>query len=156
MPFLLTCPADDGMNYQYVKVTCMNAGDNPIPGIPASAFTFTVDNSGAQWYGTFNCVFNSMDMGTNQNGEIRFIVRSSTSIIGNITIRATVQGIPLNDLDTLPCKSFDLTVDGTVGLTDFTMFGQDYSTSHWRSDFTGDGTVDLGDFVMFAQHYGHS
>jgi hypothetical protein len=155
MPFLVTCPAHDGPLYQYAKVTCKNAGDNPMPGIPASAFTFTLGNVDAIWYGSLSCTFNAIDMQTNANGEIRFTIRGGTSIVGNITIQATVQGIPLNDIDTLPCKTFDHTLDGSVILGDFVMFGQDYGTTHWRSDYTGDGIVILGDFVMFGQHYEH-
>jgi hypothetical protein len=35
------------------------------------------------------------------------------------------------------------------------MFGQDYNTTQWRSDFTWDGFVSLSDFVIFGQHYTH-
>jgi hypothetical protein len=156
LPFLVTCPAGDGPIYQHVKVTCKTAGGTPIPGIPADAFTFTLGNVDAIWYGTLGCTFTPVDSVTNANGEIRFTVKGDTSIYGNITLKASIQGMLLNDIDTLPCKTPDYFVDGMVALSDFVVFGQDYGRIQWRSDFTGDGGPNgLGDFVMFGQHYGH-
>jgi hypothetical protein len=155
LPFLVTCPAGDGPLYQHVKVTCRNAGGNPLPGIPASAFTFTLGNVDATWYGTLSCTFTAVDPQTDANGEIRFTVKGDTSIYGNITIRVTVQTVPLNDIDTLPCKSVDYNLDGDVDLGDFVMFAHDYGGYSWKSDFSGDGIVALSDLVMFAGHYGH-
>jgi subtilisin family serine protease len=155
MPFLVTCPAHDGPVYQHVKVTCRDASGNTIPGIPASAFTFTLGNVNAIWYDTLSCTFAPVDTQTNANGEIRFTIKGDTSIYGNITIRVTVQGVPINDLDTLPCKSVDYDTNGVVSLGDFVIFARDYSKVRWRSDFTGDGLVSLGDFVLFAGHYAH-
>jgi hypothetical protein len=93
---------------------------------------------------------------TDINGQIRFAVKGDTSIYGNLTIRATVMDIPLNDIDTLWCKTPDYDTNGAVSLGDFVTFASDYSKVRWRSDFTGDGLVSLGDFVVFAQHYAHS
>jgi hypothetical protein len=156
MPLLVTCPLFDGPPYHYVKVKCLYTNGEPFAGIPASAFAFTINpTEGTHWHGSLSIAFTPVEQQTNANGEIHFEVRGYTSIVGNITIQATVQGVPLNDIDTLPCKSPDYNTDGTVSLTDFVTFAQDYGTTHWRSDFTGDGTVSLSDFVMFAQHYGH-
>jgi agmatine/peptidylarginine deiminase len=155
-PHLFSCPADDGPTYQHAKVTVKNAGGQPIPGIPSNDFQFTLGGTGAIWYGTLSCTFTAVDTQTNANGEIRFTVKGDTSIYGNITIQAIVQGIPLNDIDTLACKSPDYFCDGAVILGDFVIFGQDYGRIRWRSDFTGDGGPNgLGDFVMFGQHYAH-
>jgi hypothetical protein len=157
MPFLVTCPHSDGPAYQHVKVTVKNAGGTPIPGILASDFSFTINPTGydTHWYGTLQCTFTAVDQQTNANGEIRFTMKGDTSIYGNITIRVTVQTIPLNDIDTLPCKSPDYDTNGAVSLGDFVTFASDYSKVRWRSDFTGDGLVSLGDFVLFAGHYAH-
>jgi hypothetical protein len=126
-----------------------------MPGIPASAFTFTLGSINAVWYGTLSCTFTAVDPQTDANGEIRFTVKGDTSIYGNMTIQATVQGVPLNDIDTLPCKSVDYDVNGQVSLGDFVTFASDYTKTSWRSDFSGDGQVTLGDFVTFAGHYTH-
>jgi hypothetical protein len=156
LPHLFTCPASDGPVYQHVKVTCKTAGGTPVPGIPADVFTFILGNVDAIWYGTLDCTFTPVDSVTNANGEIRFTMKGDTSIYGNITIKANVQGMLLNDLDILPCKTADYFGDGMVALGDFVVFGQDYGRVRWRSDFSGDGgMVGLGDFVMFGQHYGH-
>jgi parallel beta-helix repeat protein len=156
MPHLVTCPAGDGPIYQHAKVTCKDVNGNLLPGIPADAFIFVLGNIDATWYNTLSCTFIPVDPVTDANGEIRFEMKGDTSIVGNITIQATVQGVPLNDIDILTCKSPDYFTDGAVILGDFVVFGQDYGRIRWRSDFTGDGgLVGLGDFVMFAQHYGH-
>ena len=154
-PHLITCPAGDGPTYEHIKITVRDNVGDPLPGIAADEFDFTLDSVDASWYGTLGCTFTPVDTQTNANGEIRFTIKGDTSIYGNITIRATVQTIPLNDVDTLPCKSFDYDTNGAVSLSDFTIFGGDYGTTRWRSDFTGDGAVALGDFSMFGQHYGH-
>jgi hypothetical protein len=157
MPFLVTCPAADGPLYKHVKITVKDASGNPIPGIPASACAFTISPTGGDthWYGTLSCTFTAVDQQTNATGEIRFEVKGDTSIVENITIQATVQGVILNDIDTLPCKSMDYDVNGQVSLGDFTIFGGDYAKAGWRSDFTGDGMVILGDFTVFGGHYSH-
>jgi hypothetical protein len=158
-PGLTTCPADDGNHselYKYVRVTVKNALGKPLPALPSSDFTFTITSTpGTVYYGMLSCTFNAVDTMTNSNGEIRFTVRGDTSIVGNITIQVAVIGVPLNDVDTLPCKSFDLTVDGSVSLVDFSLFCQDYGKARYRSDFTWDGMVSLVDFSVFGQHYGH-
>jgi hypothetical protein len=155
LPHLITCPVGDAPLYQNLKVTCKDGSGTPMPGIPASAFTFTLGNGGATWYGTLSCTFTPVDTQTDANGEIRFTIKGDTSIVGNMTIQATVQGVPLNDIDTLPCKSVDYDTNGVVGLGDFVIFGGDYGKAGWRSDFSGDGLVSLSDFVTFGGHYGH-
>jgi parallel beta-helix repeat protein len=157
LPFLVTCPRGDGPSYKHVKVTCRNRLGASLSGIPADDFIFTINPSGGDthWYGTLSCTFTPVDQQTNMNGEIRFNITGDTSIYGNMTIQVTVQGVPLNDVDTLPCKTVDYDVNGMVSLGDFVIFARDYSRPSWRSDFTGDGLVSLGDFVVFAQHYGH-
>jgi hypothetical protein len=154
---LVTCPAGDGPVYTYLTVTVKNAGGAPLPGIPSAAFTFTVNPTslGTHWYGALSVTFTAVDPVTDANGQIRFSIRGGTSIYGNITIRVTVQSIPLNDVDTLPSKTPDYDTNGQVALGDFVIFGQDYGRVRWRSDFTDDGLVSLGDFVIFGQHYGH-
>lgn len=154
---LTTCPAGDGPAYQYTKVTCKEAVGDPLPGIDASSFWFTINATGGDthWYGNLSCTFTAVDNQTDGNGEIRFSVRGDTSIYGNITIRVIVQGIPLNDLDTLPCKSVDFDTNGAVSLADFVILGHDYGKNTYQSDLTWDGRVTLSDLVLFGQHYGH-
>jgi hypothetical protein len=157
MPFLVTCPAGDGPIYQHVKVTCKNANGDPLPGILPTAFVFTINPTGGDthYWGTLSCTFTAVDTQTNANGEIRFTVKGGTSIYGNITIQVNVYGVPINDIDTLTCKTPDYDTNGVVSLGDFVIFARDYGKPGWRSDFTGDGMVSLGDFVLFAQHYAH-
>jgi hypothetical protein len=157
-PHLISCPLGDGPSYHYVKVTCRTSQGYPIPGIFYQEFYFNFNPTGGNthWYGNLLCTFTAVDQQTNANGEIRFSVKGDTSIYGNITIQATVMSIPLNDIDTLPCKTPDYDTNGAVSLGDFVTFASDYSKVRWRSDFTGDGLVSLGDFVLFAGHYAHS
>jgi len=150
---LTTCPAGDGPSYQFVQITVKNVNGYPLAGIPASSFAFTVSPIGAtQWYGICSCTFTAVDPETNTNGEIRFAIAGDTAIFGNITIAVTVDGVSLNDLDVLPCNSFDLNIDGSVNLIDFGMFAGDYLGTAHRSDYNWDGIVNLIDFGMFASH----
>lgn len=50
----------------------------------------------------------------------------------------------------------DLDGDGVVGLSDFTIFRQNYGTAgtDLAGDFNGDGSVSLADFLIFRQNYG--
>jgi hypothetical protein len=153
---LVTCPAGDGPAYQYMTVIVNDFDGEPIAGVAADQFIFTVNpTSTTQWYDIFGCTFTPVDQETNANGTIRFEVKSDTSIVGDITIQATVMGYQLQDTGILPCKSMDYDTNGAVGLTDFIVFGRDYGTTAYRSDFTWDGTVGLGDFIIFGQHWGH-
>jgi hypothetical protein len=152
---LTTCWKGDGSVYRHVKVTVKDVSGNPLPGIAASDFVFTVTAAGGTvYYGTLSCTFTPVDLVTNANGEIRFTVKGGTSIVGNIIIKARVRGILLTDSDSLACNSYDENVDGTVDLADFGMFTANYmSGTGWRSDFNWDGVVGLADFGMFTPHY---
>ena len=119
-------------------------------------FEFIVSNAGASWFGTLSCTFIPVNPVTNEDGEIEFMVVGDTSIIGGISIEVIAQGIPINDIDILECKSMDYDLDGDVDLADFILFGQDWGSTEWRSDFDWDGDVDLSDFIFFGQHWGHS
>lgn len=158
MDGLITCPAGDGSIYQYALVTVIDSLGNPRSGISSDMFDFSVypTTMSTEWFGTLGCTFTPIDLSTNANGEIRFSVVGDTSIVGDITIVANVQGVLLNDLDILACKSFDYDTDGDVDLGDFTVFGLDWGTTVYRSDFTWDGNVNLNDFTIFGQHWGHS
>ncbi|MFH1134161.1 MAG: DUF2341 domain-containing protein [Nanoarchaeota archaeon] len=154
-PGMTTCPIRDGPAYQYVQVTALDAQGLPVPGVPAARFTFATDvMPGTQYVEPLTCDFIAVDQETNASGQIRFNATCG-SVVGNLTIQGFVDGQQINDLDVLPVKSMDLTVDGQISLTDFSMFAQDYTTTQWRSDFTWDGIVGLTDFSMFAQHYTH-
>ena len=161
---LTTCPAGDGSNYNYVKVTMKNSQGDPIQGIPAGDFDFTVTAApGTGYFGTLSCTFTAVDAETDANGEIRFQVTGDTSIAalsgfgaGAITIEAEVQTIALNDSDDLPCCSYDENLDGKVDLGDFSKFAVDFGLNRPRSDYDWDGDVDLSDFGLFAVHFGHN
>jgi hypothetical protein len=157
MPFLVTCPAGDGPAYHHVEITIVDSGGVPIEGIPAESFEFVLQPilNDAKWYDTLSCTFTPVTPQTSATGIITFEIIGDTSIIGNLTIQVIAQGVPLDDSDTLCCKTVDYNTDGVVSLGDFVTFARDYGKPGWRSDFTGDGMVSLGDFVLFAQHYAH-
>jgi len=93
---------------------------------------------------------------TDENGMISFEIIGDTSIIGDIKIQVTVDEVLIHDIETLPCRSPDYSVDGNIGLSDFVLFAQDYGGLYNpRSDFDWKGVINLIDFVIFAQHYGH-
>jgi hypothetical protein len=162
-----TCPHGDAI-YNYITVTVWNANGNPVAGIPAASFAFTITPQGAglpwvypytprtQYVGTFGATFVPVDAQTNANGQIRFAFRARTAVIGDVLITATVNGQPIKDRERLPCKTLDYTLTGDVGLGDFAMFAGKYGKYNWLMDSTNDGgAVGLGDFATFASHYGH-
>ena len=154
-----TCPRGDAYPYMYVLVTVKNVQGNPMVGLPATNFQWIIGTlPGTVWSGTtLTLVFNPVDAQTNSNGQIRFTITTSNAIIGNITIKSTVNGIILNDLDALPCKSYDYNHDGGVAIHDLIYFGDDFKggINSYRSDFNWDGIVNIGDLTMFADHFIH-
>ncbi len=153
---LATCPDGDGDAYEYVKVTVRDASGAPLQGIAASEFTISLTPAGStEFYGAFSMAAQAVDSETDAGGEIRFTLTAGTSIYGDVEVEVTVSGVAINDLDVLPCNSFDLDIDGDVDLPDFADFAQDYLTTSPRSDFDFNGTVELPDFSMFAAHYLH-
>ncbi len=153
---MTTCPLGDGPLYQYAMVTVENQQGVPIEGITAEEIEFFVSDAGASWFGTLSCTFTAVDLQTNANGEIRFEIQGDTSILGDISITATVLGIPLNDIDYLSCISMDYEPDGDVDLADFIQFGNDWGTTNPESDFDwSGGIIELNDFITFGSHWGH-
>ena len=154
---LITCPTGDGPPYQYITVTINDFNGDPIPGFSANLIDFTVHSTNdTQWYGNLSCTFTAVDPESNSQGEIRFEVVGDVSIIGNISIRTYVDEYFLPDIETLPCKSIDITVDGRIDLADFTIFGNAWGGYDWRCDFDFDGDIDLVDFTLFANHWNHT
>jgi hypothetical protein len=103
-----------------------------------------------------------VDAETDVNGQIRFTVDDDENIPypGPVTIEVQIYTVVLNDSDNLTCAAFDLfplgVGDGTVGVQDFVIFGQDYNQVQPRSDFNfSGGPVGVQDFVLFGQHYNH-
>jgi C1A family cysteine protease len=153
---LPTCPDGDGDQYEYVRVTVLDASGTPIAGIGAGEFAVSLVPAGpTQFYGTFSMNATAADAQTDAGGEIRFTLSGATSICGDVEVEVTVSGVPINDLDVLACNSYDIDLDGDVDLTDFAEFAQQYLTANAESDFDWNGTVDLPDFSMFAGHYLH-
>jgi hypothetical protein len=151
---LATCPALDGPTYQYITVTAKRADATPIQGIPWSSFFFTVSGG--------DVGITHVDAETDVNGQIRFTVDDDENIPypGPVTIEVQIYTVVLNDSDNLTCAAFDLfplgVGDGTVGVQDFVIFGQDYNQVQPRSDFNfSGGPVGVQDFVLFGQHYNH-
>jgi len=152
---LATCPQGDGPVYQYITVTAKRSDASPIQGIPWSSFFFTVTG------GDVNLTH--VDAETDVNGQIRFTVDDNEAIAypGPVTVEVQIYTVVLNDSDNLAANTFDLfplgAPDGTVGVQDFVIFGQDYNQVAPRSDFDwSGGTTGLADFIKFGQHYNHS
>ena len=113
-----------------------DADGAPIVGIPASAFTILVTpDPQTVYYQSFEIAIQAWDTQTDQNGRIRFTMRAYTSIVGATIVHAVVLDVPINDEDILSTKSFDYDVSGSTSLSDFTIFGSDYTHVVWRSNF---------------------
>lgn len=153
---LATCPDGDGEAYEYVRVTVRDASGTPLVGIDAAEFVVDPSPAGAtQFYGTFSMYAAAVDAQTDAAGEIRFTLTGATSVYGDVEVRVTVSGTPINDLDLLSCNSYDMDLDGAVDAVDFGVFAAQYLTPNQQSDFDWSGTVDALDFALFADHYLH-
>jgi hypothetical protein len=148
---LITCPGGDGPTYQYVTVTARESNGAPIPGIPAGDFFFTVTGG--------SVTLTNVEPVTDPQGQIRFTMVGDETIVlmppNALAIRCRIGTVVLTGVATLTAISFDINVDGFVGIQDFAMFSADYLTTALRSDFNCNGLVDLPDFGMFAAHYTH-
>lgn len=147
---LTTCPQGDGPIYQYITVTAKRSDATPIQGIPWTSFFFTITGG--------DVTLTNTDAETNVNGQIRFTVRGDEAIAypGPVNIKVQIYTVVLSDSDNLPCNTFDLVLNGAVGLSDFVVFSQDYGLVRPRTDFNwSGGATGLADFVLFGQHYGH-
>ncbi|MFH1133279.1 MAG: serine hydrolase [Nanoarchaeota archaeon] len=153
---LVTCPMGEGPKYKYLMITVRDEQGNPLPGVSSDYFTFQVENADALYCGELDLVFLPKDNLTNASGQIRFEIVGTTSIIGNVSIRASVFDAEIGDQLLLHAKSIDETLDCTVDISDFNLFAQDYRQSVWKSDFNWDGTVNMIDYVVFGMHWAHS
>lgn len=156
---LATCPAGDGPTFQYIAVNLRNLKGDPISQVPADDITLSVEATATtEYYGTLSCTFTPIDATSDANGDIRFQVVADTSIVGDITIKATVRDYAINNTVGLKCNSFDANVDGVVDLSDLSLFSTVYNKTYdWHFDYNWDGiAVSLSDFAIFSSHYQHS
>jgi hypothetical protein len=152
---MCTCPAGDGPAYSFITVEARRADMTPIAGIPSGSFFFTVTGGDV----TITCV--SVPPETNGLGIIDFQMVGDETIIllppgpPLLEVDCQIYTVVLNDHDEIPVNSVDIDGNGTVGLSDFSLFAQDWGTTATRSDFDWSGVVGLSDFSTFAQHWGH-
>jgi hypothetical protein len=145
---MVTCPALDAPPYQYIKVIARRADNTPIQGIPYTSFFFTVTG------GDINIT--NVDAQTDANGEIRFQANDAENLpLGSVAIECQIYTVVLNDSDALGVNSFDINGNGSVGVTDATLFVADYGGTNARSDFNWNGSVGVTDATLFVAHYGH-
>ncbi len=154
-PGLVTCPAGDGSEFEYLVVSVRDSNNDPIPGIAAEDFEFEVTSDG-DYFGNLTFTFNAADEMTDANGEIRFSLISDTSLVGDAEISVAVRDVLLEDTGVVFAKSYDLNLDGFVTLPDLGIFASYYNTVAWEADYNWDGQVSLPDLGMFAAHYQHS
>jgi hypothetical protein len=85
------------------------------------------------------------------NFRLRFICGDLNS--GSV-VEASVDGVEIKITDCGVACQGDIDGDGTVGISDFSLFLVDFGTSNPQSDFDGSGVVDIADFSIFLVNYG--
>jgi hypothetical protein len=85
------------------------------------------------------------------NFRLRFICGDLNS--GSV-VEAAVDGVEIKITDCGVACQGDIDGDGTVGISDFSLFLVDFGTSNPQSDFDGSGLVDIADFSIFLVNYG--
>ena len=155
---LATCPSGHEVGTPYlVKVNILDVNGDPVVGIPARSFDFTVDEEGdAENYSALSCSFTPVGLATDGNGDIIFEVIGDTSIIGNIRIGVSVEEVTIDDTELIQCNSVDINCNGAIDLIDIVLFTQSLHIYDWRCDFNWDGVINLSDMVLFTPHIGHS
>ena len=146
---LLTCPAGDTSNYEYLVVGLRDLNNDPLSGISASEFEFSVDYTGDS-YENVSFEFISETNMTDVNGELRFGISADSSLIGNAEIGVSAMDVNLIENVDLDVKSFDLDYNGNVNIADLAIFASEYHTNASNSDYNWDGLVNIADFGMFA------
>ena len=134
-----------------VTVTLLDAGGRPWPNYPAADVWLASELPGD----VALCANGSTgDSNSDANGVMIF---SGAVAGGGSTARTNVYfvntallGPPLP----IAFNSPDINGDLVVDLSDFGLFGQDFGTDAFRSDFVHDGLVDLADFSRFGASFG--
>jgi hypothetical protein len=160
-----TCPAGDGQTLaagnNEICVCIKDALGNPIPGVLATDFwvvgctdlclcagSGSIDADSAT--GTAGCTTIS---GTLSSG--------GCELVGvQVVCQGVLIGCPPTCLS-IVVPTPDLTCDGIVNLSDFSLFAQKYNKAIGDplydpcADYNCDGQTNLSDFSIFAQHYNH-
>jgi hypothetical protein len=152
---LSTCPSGDANPFQYIKITVLDSGGNPIPGIPYSDFFFWPSADVIFFHAYFTPE-------TDAAGVIYFEVIANEAILhpsmggAPVVIGVNVGTVMLAATVSLTCNTYDYDLSGSVTPPDFGTFASDFGTHAQRSDFTwSGGQVNPADFAYFAAHFGH-
>jgi hypothetical protein len=147
---MTTCPAGDGPAFEHIQVFAVTNDGDPIAGLPAAQFSFTIDGP---------VIATPAEEATNEKGRIRFTLTSDESIVRVgadwLHVECAIADVPLNDADSLHVNSYDLTADGCVDKEDVSFFQSLYLQEDLRADYYRDGTVDMRDLSVLVDHDGH-
>ena len=156
LPGLITCPAGDGDQFDFIRIRVLDSGGSPIPGIASTDFVFLVVGGNVSFFPSPSTPM------TNNNGEILFSVRANESIAhpsaggSSLQISVEVLGVLLAGAVSLDCNTVDYDLSGFVTPVDFGAFAGDFGLVAPRSDFDwSGGSVDPIDFSKFASHWLH-
>jgi hypothetical protein len=134
-----------------VTVTLVDPVGQPWPNYPAADVWLDSELPGD----VALCVDGSIgDSSSDVNGRMVFSGAvaggGSTARINVYIVNEPLLGPPLP----IAFNSPDINGDLVVDLSDFGLFGQDFGTDAFRSDFVHDGLVDLADFSRFGASFG--
>jgi hypothetical protein len=162
------CPSGDasdfGLQGFHISFTIEDGLGNGIPNVPAS--DFWLDDCDAVNDLIVLCGGSSSSSADSLTNSLGKTTMAQTSIAAGdcaLGVIAIVQGSILEDNTcTVPrclsvyVKSFDLSGDLNITLTDLALFGQGYPPAAFQActDFSGNGTNNLADLSTFALHFG--
>lgn len=134
-----------------VTVTLLDFAGVPWPNYPAADVWLDSELPGD----VALCVNGSIgDSSSDANGRMIFSGAvaggGSAARINVYIVNEPLLGPPLP----IAFNSPDINGDLVVDLSDFGLFGQDFGTDAFRSDFVHDGLVDLADFSRFGASFG--
>lgn len=156
LPGLMTCPAGDGDQFDFIRIQVLDSGGFPIPGIAASNFVLLAIGGDVSFFSSPSTPV------TDNNGEILFSVVANEAIASPyaggspLQIFVEIMGVWLASAVNLSCNTVDYDLNGQVNPIDFVTFSSDFLTPNLRSDLDwSGGTVNPLDFSKFARHFGH-
>jgi hypothetical protein len=178
--YVLVCPAGDftpiaegcGGTDDYIRIEVKDDTDAGIPGIPWSDYWLDACDTAQELYLCAGSI--EADSLTNGDGETTLsdpIAAGGCILSGGVYV--AVQNVPIEGsgcsgpicLDMM-VKSPDLTKDGSVGLSDFGVFGDAFGTEDGVTpppgkaydpccDYNNDSRVNLSDLGYFGDHWQH-
>ena len=153
----LVCPCGESPSPLALEVTVLDASGSPVVGKSTSDIWLEPCDSTS-----FGLPCSAEGLvhpltPTDTDGKTTIEVSEAGGYGRDAPLKVTIhdQGVDYWVQVATDVRSPDYFADGTVDAVDFSVFGGDFGSQSWRSDFDGSGEVGPGDMSTFSSHFGH-